>query len=90
MSRRRSLPLTDPETQALIAVRDHDPHPDLRERCAALLKIAAGASPHAVARTGLLRPRDPDTVYSWLNLYVTAGRDGLRQHRHGGPRRRAP
>jgi hypothetical protein len=38
----------------------------VRERCGALLKIAAGHSPHAVATQGLLKPRDPDTVYGWL------------------------
>jgi hypothetical protein len=43
----------------------------MREKAAALLKIAAGQSPHAVARSGLLKPRDPDTVYGWLNHYVT-------------------
>jgi hypothetical protein len=34
----------------------------LRERSAALLKIADGMPAALVARQGLLRPRDPDTV----------------------------
>jgi hypothetical protein len=28
--------------------RDHDPKPYVRERCAAMLKIADGQSPHAL------------------------------------------
>lgn len=49
----------------------------LRERAAALLKIAAGTSAHAVAQHGLLRQRQPDTVYDWLNRYEAEGINGL-------------
>jgi hypothetical protein len=37
--------------------RDHDPKLYVRERCAAMLKIADGHSPHWVALHGLLKPR---------------------------------
>jgi hypothetical protein len=84
----RTVPLTREETEALVHARDHDPRPDVRERCAAVLKVAAGEHAHAVARHGLLRPRHPDPVYSWLDLYAAAGLEGLRIHRHGGARRR--
>ena len=57
MSQRRTLALTAAQRQQLLHHRDHDPRPYVRERCAALLKIAGGRSPHAVARAGLLRPR---------------------------------
>jgi transposase len=30
-----------------------------------------------VARTGLLRPRQPDTVYAWLDRYRAEGIAGL-------------
>lgn len=66
--------------------RDHDPKPYVRERCAAILKIADGLSPHAIARTGLLKPRDPDTVYAWLDAYEANGFDGLVQRPQGGYR----
>jgi transposase len=69
MAARRTLTLTAAEQQALEAVAQHEPTPYLRERAAALLKIAAGRSPHWVARHGLLVGRDPDTVYGWLNRY---------------------
>lgn len=57
------------------------------ERCAALLKITDGASAHAVARHGLLQPRDPNTIYAWLAHYLADGLAGLTGHRHGGYRR---
>ena len=66
MARRRTLELTVAQRQKLLHYRDHDPRPYVRERCAALLKIADGQSAHAVARQGRLKPRDPDTVYSWI------------------------
>ena len=87
MPARRSLPLVQGQRSLLAHHRDHDPRPYVRERCAALLKVADGLAPHAVARWGLLRPRDPDTVYSWLDHYQQAGLDGLFAHQQGGYRR---
>ena len=88
MAHRRSLVLDEVQRDALVRCRDHDRRPDVRERCAAILKIAAGASPHWVARHGLLKGRDPDTVYGWLAMYQSGGLIGLIARRHGGPRRR--
>jgi len=87
MYQRRTLALSDDERATLLYHRDHDPQPYVRERCAAVLKIADGQSPHAVANAGLLRQRDPDTVYAWLDYYQDQGLPGLRAHRHGGNRR---
>ncbi len=87
MCQRRSLPLTDNQRQQLLHYRDHHPKPFVRERAAALLQIADGNSPHAVARAGILRPRCPNTVYSWLKRFLTEGFDGLLGHQHGGFRR---
>jgi hypothetical protein len=88
MYQRRTLALSDAERAALLNHRDHDPKPYVRERCAAILKIADGQAPHAVAHAGLLRHRDPDTVYAWLASYQDEGLPGLRAHQHGGNRRR--
>jgi hypothetical protein len=74
MPNRRMLTLTAEQEAELLSTRDHDKRPYMRERAAGLLKIAWGMSPHAVARTGLLKPRDPDTVYKWLNDYIRDGR----------------
>ena len=87
MAARRTLELKSKQRQELEEHRDHDPRPYLRERCGALLKIAGGASAHAVARQGLLKPRDPDTLYGWLGLYAAQGVSGLVAHQHGGKRR---
>jgi hypothetical protein len=87
MYQRRTLALSDGQRAELLYHRDHDPKPYVRERCAALLKIADGHSPHAVACAGLLRGRDPDTVYAWLGHYVGEGLPGLFAHQHGGNRR---
>ena len=86
MARLRTLVLTSKAQRELEQARDHDERPYVRERAAALLKIAAGQTAHAVARQGLLQPRDPDTVYGWLNHYEEGGLDQLLEHRHGGNR----
>ena len=85
---RPAILLTEEQRQELLELRDHDPRPSVRERGAALLKIADGQSPHAVATRGLLKPRDPDTVYAWLDRYQSAGVAGLIAHPQGGSRGR--
>ena len=69
--------LTADERTVLAALRDTGATAYQRERAAALLKIADGQSAAAVARTGLLRPRQPDTVYRWLARYRAEGIAGL-------------
>jgi transposase len=73
----RILYLDERERAALDHLARTDPKPYRRERAAALLKIADGEVAADVARTGLLRPRDPDTVYSWLDRYERDGLAGL-------------
>ena len=85
---RRTLDLTETQRADLLQHRDHDPRPYVRERCAALLKIADGLSPHAVARHGLLKPRKPDTVYSWLTWYEQRGLQSVIWFQQGGVHRR--
>ena len=85
---RRTLTLTEEQRQELLRLRDHDQRPYVRERGAALLKIADGQPPHRVARQGLLKPRDPDTVYAWLGRYQASGVEGLIAHPQGGSRGR--
>jgi hypothetical protein len=87
MCQRRTLDLTDEQRQQLLEHRDHHRKPFVRERAAALLQIADGSSPHAVARSGILRPRHPDTVYGWLDTFLAEGFDGLQGHQQGGFRR---
>jgi len=79
--------LSPGQREELVAHRAHDPRPYVRERCAALVKIADGMSPHAVAQRGLLTERDPDTVYGWLTAYEAEGLAGVVARQHGGARR---
>jgi transposase len=77
MPKRRTLDLTPQQHQELVDCRDHHRLPYLRERAAALLFIADGLSPAHVARHRLFRPRDQDTVYTWLKRYQQDGLAGL-------------
>lgn len=77
MAKHHKLDLTEAEIQALVALRDKGEPAYLRERATALLKIHQGFSPHAVALRGLLKRRDPDTVYAWLRRYREHGICGL-------------
>jgi hypothetical protein len=77
---RRQLVLSETERQELVHLRDHARQPYVRERSAALLKIADGMPAVLVAQQGLLRPRDPDTVYAWLDRYQATGCAGLKVH----------
>jgi hypothetical protein len=84
MSRRkRALVLSEAERTTLEQARDHHPLAYVRERAAALLRVNAGEAAYHVAVTGLLKPRDPDTLYHWLNLYERQGVAGLRLPRRG-------
>src|SRR5499433_2109540 len=90
MPQRRTLTLTEEQLQQLRDLRDHDARPYVRERCAALLKIADGLAPHAVATRGLLRYRHADTVYAWLDRYTAEGLVGVLAHQQGGDHRSWP
>ena len=65
------------ERQELMTARDTHTKAYVRERCAAILKIANGQSGHQVALQGLHKPRKPDTIYEWVRRYQKEGLDGL-------------
>ncbi len=77
MAKHHKLELTEDEIQTLVDLRDKGEPAYLRERATALLKIHEGFSPHEVAHRGLLKKRDPDTVYAWLRRYREHGISGL-------------
>ena len=69
--------LTPEEQEALETVRDTHPKAYMRERAAAILKVAAGMSGLQVSQAGLLKQRDPDTIFRWVQRYRTEGIRGL-------------
>ena len=78
MGRRRQFVLTDRQRRVLTRVRDHHRKPYLREKAAALLKVADGWTVAAVARGGLLKPRSRNTVTAWLDRFEARGLAGLK------------
>jgi len=58
----RKLYLPEPQKIVLVRLRDTAPKAYMRERAAALLKIAEGIPAAVVARERVLRPRKPGTV----------------------------
>jgi transposase len=71
------LSLSRKQRSVLVNLRDHAVKPYLRERAAALLKVASGIAAKVVATTGLLRVRHPDTVAGWVHAYRERGVGGL-------------
>ncbi len=64
MARRRMLELTHVQRQESLDHRDHDPRPDVRERCAAMVTMADGQThmPWPTPGNHCQRHRDP-----WLH-----------------------
>jgi len=77
MAKPLTITLTAEQRHELERARDHHPKPYVRERASAILKIADGATGRQVALIGLLKERDPDSVYAWLHAYQRSGVAGL-------------
>jgi transposase len=78
MPGRLKLELDKHARAELEEVRDHAPKPYMRERAAAILKIASGLSGREVARNRLNRAHWQDTLYEWVKRYQTDGISGLK------------
>lgn len=74
---RREVRLTQEQRDELERVVRRDAKAYRRERASAILQVAAGGVASQVAARGLLVPRDPDTVYGWLDRYEEHGIAGL-------------
>lgn len=77
MGRGLELVLSESERLELEGLRDHHAKAYMRERAAAVLKVADGQSIREVARVGLLRRRHAETVCQWLQRYRAEGASGL-------------
>lgn len=73
MPRIYHLELEGSQRETLLAMRDHHPKAYLREKAAAILKVAEGQTIQAVAAEGLLRTREWETVAGWVKGYVSGG-----------------
>ena len=77
MAQPRCIHLTAAQTEELQGVRDHHKKAYMRERAAAILKVASGLSMLQVALHGLLKPRRYDTIGQWISRYEEGGVQGL-------------
>lgn len=77
MAQPLTIELTPEQRRELEYTRDHHEKPYVRERASAILKIADGLSGRQVALSGLLKQRDPDSVYTWVYRYQAEGLAGL-------------
>ena len=69
--------LTTNQCNELLWARDHHEKPHVRERAAAILKVADGQSVRQVALYGLLKRHEPETVSEWIRRYLSEGIGGL-------------
>ena len=77
MAAKLTLELSEEQVLELKELRDHASKPYLRERAAAILKIAQGSSGRETALHGLLKPHWQDTIYEWVQRYRAEGKTGL-------------
>jgi hypothetical protein len=75
---RRTFDPTPEQRRTLRELARRHPKPYVRERAAALLKLADGQSAAEVARSGLLQRRRPETVGRWRDRFLAEGVAGLR------------
>ncbi len=80
MAKAHQIELTEEARHQLEQMRDTDAKAYMRERAAAILKIADGMSANQTAKQGLLKPRKCDTVCDWVNRYKADGIKGLYIH----------
>jgi transposase len=80
MPARLKLDLSEKQRRDLEDVRDHHKLPYMRERAAAILKIANGHSGYETARQLLNQPHWQDTIYEWVKRYQADGIAGLEIH----------
>ena len=85
-----TVELTDEQCVSLQRIRDTDSHAYVRERAAAILKMAAGRSARDVAHNGLLKPRYHETPADWLRRYLAEGTQGLYIHAGRGRKPSVP
>jgi hypothetical protein len=85
MPKRLDITLSDSQRTELLEARDHHPKAYVREKAAAILKIADERLPALeVATHRLLKRRDDNTVRCWLRRYLQGGLANLLVQRGRG------
>jgi transposase len=77
MAQPRCIHLTAEQAEELQWVRDPHQKAYMRERAAAILKVASGLSMLQVALHGLLKARRYETISEWISRYEQGGVPGL-------------
>jgi transposase len=72
------IELNAEERTELEAIRDTHERAYMRERAAAILKVADGQSGLQVAKHGLLKRRKVDAIYDWIHRFKADGVEGLK------------
>ncbi|MBV9021402.1 MAG: helix-turn-helix domain-containing protein [Chloroflexi bacterium] len=81
MPKRLDIRLSEAQRTELLWTRDHHVKAYMREKAAAILKMAEERlSALEVAQHRLLKRRDDNTVRSWLRRYLHEGLTGLLVH----------
>lgn len=78
MAGKRKVVLEEQQYRELSKTRDHAALPYLRERAAAIIKVAEGVSVRKVAEHGLLKRVRHETVSEWIDRYEQEGLEGLK------------
>lgn len=78
MPRLLKMVLEQEQRMELEDIRDHHEQAYMRERAAAILKVAEGQSGVQVAEQGLLKRRNVDALYDWVHRYEAEGIAGLK------------
>lgn len=84
MAHQRQVSLQDAQAQELTWARKHHAKAYVRERAAAILKVAAGTSMRQVAAHGLLQTRTEEAVSEWIDRYLEEGLTGLQVRKGRG------
>src|SRR6476620_4692402 len=68
--------LSESQEAELEKTRHQHPKAYMRERAAAVLKVAKGETVSVVAEKGLLTRHEPETVHQWIKKYLAQGLKG--------------
>jgi hypothetical protein len=71
-----TVELSESQERELEKVRHQHTKAYMRERAAAVLKVAKGERVRTVAEKGLLTRHEPETVHHWIKNYLARGLQG--------------